>query len=141
MKAETVTNHVWIPSLSAEHLAERAAKIRPIIRFAEGSKGYFVNCHGFPCYIYSVNIHTRTYLSKPRYLQRAFGLKHLCNIKTFHPFSSVLSFLPSIADVLAAIPEKIIPRVVAFEIVELLENEEALAAGYHVAKTALYKKN
>ncbi|MBP6881863.1 MAG: hypothetical protein KBC35_04535 [Candidatus Pacebacteria bacterium] len=140
MKTIVNSGRVWIPALSEEHLRERARKIRPIIRFAEGPKGYFQARFGFPCYIWSRDIHLKSYLSKPEYYQRAAGLKPLHEIETYHLFSTPLTFCPSVAEVLAAIPEKYIPAAVAFEIVELLEDKEASNAGYHVAKTCLYKK-
>jgi hypothetical protein len=56
-------------------------------------------------------------------------------------------FKPSIAEVLAQIPEEHLEQVLAFEIVDSPNNvddlnaeREALNAGYHIATTRLYKR-
>jgi hypothetical protein len=79
--------------------------------------------------------------------KKAKKLKTLCDITTHHSFGFAGFFKPSIAEVLAQIPEEHLDKVVAFEIVEAPESaddlnreREATNAGYHVAKTRLYTK-
>lgn len=134
------SNRIWIPPISDVHLKRRAEHIRPIVRFAEGPKGHFRNLSGFPCYISIPGIHSRPYLHKPKYYKRDPKLEILTEITTFHPFDLPLCFQPSVADVLAAIPEELVSKVIAFEIVELLEDAAATEAGFHAAKTCLYTK-
>jgi hypothetical protein len=80
--------------------------------------------------------------------EKAIGLKPLCDITTYHVYGYHGCFKPSIAEVLAQIPEEhVSSKVVAFEMVEMPETaddlnreHDALDAGYHVARTRLYVK-
>ena len=72
-------------------------------------------------------------------------LKPLADITTYHSYGYYGLFKPSIAEVLAQIPEVLLQRVVAFEIVDrpetaedLNKHSEALNAGYHFATTRLF---
>ncbi len=73
-------------------------------------------------------------------------MKPLVDFTTYHSYGYYGFFKPSIAEVLAQIPEVLLQRVVAFEIVsqpetadDLNEQAEATNAGYHVATTRLFE--
>jgi hypothetical protein len=87
------------------------------------------------------------YTWDPKPTDEATGLKDLREITTYHSFSYHGFFKPSIAEVLAQIPEEHLDTVVAFEIIaspdtvdDLNREHEALSAGYHVATTRLYAR-
>ena len=73
-------------------------------------------------------------------------LKPLGDITTFHGYGYYGMFKPSIAEVLAQIPDVLVQRVVAFEIIgqpesaaDLNAHPDAVNDGYHVATTRLYE--
>ena len=73
-------------------------------------------------------------------------MKPLMDITTFHSYAYYGFFKPTIAEVLAQIPDTLVQRVVAFELVarpenasDLNEHPEALNDGYHVATARLYE--
>jgi hypothetical protein len=128
-------NKIWIPEVSEDRIKELARRIKPIVEFRGQGK----------CYIESVNLFDTAYTCDPKSTGRAQDIKPLRDIRTYHKYSFALFFKPSIAEVLAQIPEECLDRVIAFEIVESPEtvddinNEpEARVAGYHVATTRLY---
>ena len=73
-------------------------------------------------------------------------MKPLMDITTFHSYGYYGMFKPTIAEVLAQIPDVLVQRVVAFELVarpenasDLNEHPDALNDGYHVATARLYE--
>lgn len=144
---ENVDTKVWIPELPKKRIQELAERIKPIVRFAEGEKGLFRSTDGYLFYIQPVNLFDVAYTWEPKPTEKATDLKSLCDITTYHSFAYYGFFKPSIAEVIAQIPEEWLDRVVAFEIVtsprsadDLNTNSEALNAGYHVATTRFYSK-
>jgi hypothetical protein len=65
-------------------------------------------------------------------------LTPLREITTFHTWAYYGFFKPTIAEVLAQIPEDLVDQVVAFEILDMINDNEALNDGYHVAITRLF---
>lgn len=125
----------WIPKISDERLRELHKRIKPVVRFA--NKDLF--------YIEPVDLRNIAYTWDPKPADKAMGLKTLCDITTYHTYSYYGFFKPSIAEVIAQIPEEHLQKVVAFEIVgkpetasDLNREHEALNEGYHVATTRLY---
>lgn len=137
---------VWIPEVPKERILELAKRIKPVARFVEGELGFFQDFRGFLYYIEPRDPWDDAFLSwNPKPARRAKGLKPLCVITTHHHSCSAELFEPSVAEVLAQIPEEHLDNVVAFEIVkcpesryDLAANPEALNAGYHVAITQLF---
>ena len=127
----------WIPKISEEYLQELVARIKPVINDDDRGK----------CYIEPVDPRTIAYMWDPKPTEEAKGLKPLCRIRTYHTWAYYGLFKPSIAEVLAQIPNEHIDDVVAFEMVEypkttsdLNRESDALDAGYHVATVQLYVK-
>ena len=130
-----VEERVWIPKVPKERIQELSELIRPVVQF-DGKGGR---------YIKPVDLFGIAYTWDPEPEDRATGLVSLCDITTYHSYGYHGFFKPSIAEVLAQIPNEYVGKVVAFEIVEKPETAddlnrhiEALNAGYHVAKTRLY---
>ena len=127
---------VWIPEISDERLAELVERIKPTCRF-----------NGELRHIEPVDPRRVAYTWDPKPAEVAEGLELLADVRTYHSYGAPNMFKPSIAEVLAQIPEEHLSQVVAFEIVksphdvhDLNKEREALNAGYHVATTRLYRK-
>jgi hypothetical protein len=126
----------YIPKLSEEELEKRAQTIKPVIRF-----------DGTLHYIEDVHLSNVSHIWSPVKKDVASGLLPVTNVVTYHTYGYCGLFKPSIAEVLAQVPEEIVDQVCAFEIVEkpksaedLNRNLEALNTGYHFATVQLYKK-
>lgn len=98
-------------------------------------------------YIKDVDLKTIAYIWDPFPTKKASNLENLTDITTYHHFNYCWLFKPSVAEVLAQIPEEYLAETVAFEIIESPETAddfkkhlEAFNAGYHTAVTRLYKK-
>jgi len=128
----------WIPAISNTKLAKLCARIRPIVTFPELGKRY----------ISFVDPRNVSYLWDPTATnEEVEGIAELKAITTYHTFGFYGLFKPSIAEVIAQIPEDLLDQVVAFEIIKSPEDAEdlkrerkATSAGYHVAVTMLYRK-
>ena len=126
---------VWIPEISDQKLEELAGRIRPVYEFKDGVLRY----------IQPVDLRKTAYTWDPKPAELAENLKVLSEFRTFHSYGSPMFFKPSIAEVLAQIPEEFLNKIRAFQIVDapvhvddLNLEREALNAGYHVAMTRLY---
>lgn len=125
----------WIPDVPEHRIHELARRIKPVVEFQRKGK----------CYIKPVDLFKIAYTWDPKPAGKAKGLRKLRDITTYHTYSYYGFFKPSIAEVLAQIPEEHVNEVVAFEIVgspesadDLNREREAIDAGYHVAVTTLY---
>lgn len=131
----------YIPEITTDELKARAAKIRPVVRM-----------RGFPVkkeklyYIKPVDIEHTAFTWNPKPDYAAKNLVPLQTITTYHSYGYYGCFKPSIAEVLAQIPDGLLSSVVAFEThgpetaADLNKDIEALNDGYHVAETTLYKR-
>lgn len=138
---------VWIPKLSYAEVIKRSKKIKPVVSFTS-KRGKLIRTEGNrgrKYFIKKQDLFGVAYTWEPKPLKLAPNLKVLKVIQTYHTYGYYGLFKPSIAEVLRQIPKEDLDKVVAFEIVDRpqdaadLNNElEALHAGYHVAKTALY---
>ncbi len=156
----------WIPEVPKERIKELAKRIKPVVRMVpvritvkehgdDGSETIIDEREhpnkmrrderGERYYIKPVDPFNIAYAWDPKPSDKATGLKHLCDIRTYHTYGYYGSFKPSIAEVLAQIPAEHLDIVVAFEIVDspkdvndLNREREAMDAGYHVATTRLY---
>ncbi len=123
-----------VPEITMERLLELSERIKPVVHF---------NGIGL-CYIKLNKNLLVPFLRDYEATERADGLKTLCDITTFHTFGYHIYFNPTVAEVLAQIPEELVRRAVAFQVVSdptkdvSTHDVEALAAGYHAATTRLY---
>ncbi|MDR3549135.1 MAG: hypothetical protein P4M11_12900 [Candidatus Pacebacteria bacterium] len=164
MTNATTATKSRIPEISNEKLLELSYRIVPVVRMArvrtriERTKREVIfheKLHrhgkwrawdkGHLFEIKRVDLRRTSFLWNPRPRCRVDNLQPICDITTYHTFGYVGFFKPSIAEVLAQIPEKYLPVVVAFELVshpysmtEVRLHPEALCEGYHVAKVRLY---
>lgn len=136
MTIDTLQKKVWIPAISDERLKGLADRIKPVHRFKKGLR-YLIPSH---------SLRGTPYLRNPEPAGYAESLATLADTATYHRFRAHVEFVPSIAEVIAQIPEEYVGSTIAFEIVKMpgsssqsdVENE-ALNAGYHMATTRLYK--
>lgn len=136
MGIEAQEEKVWIPEISDERLAELVERIKPTCRFNDELR-----------YIEPVDPRRVAYMWSPKPAETADDLNPVADIRTYHSYGAPNVFKPSIAEVLAQIPDEHLSNVVAFEIMnspddadDLNRELEALNAGYHVATTRLYRK-
>lgn len=158
----------YIPNISDERLQVLAKRIQPVVRMTkvkttttEHEDGSFT-LHTKPdpegewstwedgklYYIEEVANLRRvsyTWSPKPSKPVEEGSLNPLTDIRTYHTWAYYGFFKPTIAEVLAQIPESQIEDVVAFEIIDspktaadLNKESVALNDGYHVATTRLY---
>ena len=139
-----MSKRIWIPEMPEDDIRRLAETIKPIVRFAEGKEGLFRSEQGFPYRIEPVDLFKTAYTYDPKPTTRFEGeLVPLRDITTYHSYGYYGCFKPSVAEVLAQIPDDIVDQVVAFEIVWSPETAadlrgEAVNAGYHEATTRLY---
>jgi hypothetical protein len=76
--------------------------------------------------------------ARPKLWGRTSDLGYFASISTYHTFGYQGFFKPSVAEVLAQIPEDLLGQTVAFEV---LGPSRATADGYHVATTRLYERS
>ncbi len=105
-------------------LAELQQQMKPVIQR-----------NGVLYYIKNVDPRRTAFTWDPRLNKRAASLVKLTAIETIHGFGAPSFFKPSIAEVLAQIPDEFINRVVAFE-----TNHKGFTEGngFHTATTTLY---
>jgi hypothetical protein len=124
----------WIPAIPREQISALAERIKPVVRDERNVLSY----------IKHVDLFSASFLWKPEPLEAAADLTEIGRITTYHTFGYPALFKPSVAEVLAQIPEAYLGAAVAFEIIgpndadDLNIENAALTAGYHVATTVLY---
>jgi len=133
----SLSKKVYIPRVDDRIIEEMAKSIHPIIT-VDGKKRM----------IKPVDLFGVSYIWSPQPTFEISNLKELCRITTYHKWGHYVLFKPSVAEVLAQIPDEYLDAVVAFEIVESPETADDLNKhmdvvndGYHVATTALYVLN
>ncbi len=123
-----------IPLVTDSRLKQLASKIRPVVRNRNNALAYIEPC----------NLRNIAFAWDPKITRKASNLVKHATIKTLHTWSYYGFFKPTIAEVLAQIPEDLIEDTVAFEVIgpsmasDLNREKEALDAGFHVAMTHLY---
>jgi hypothetical protein len=124
-----------VPKISDTKLKKLAKRIRPVVRFAEGAKGKFPDPRGVLYYIKPVHLRTGAFTWAPKPGRKAGKLRLVDTIQTYHEYGAPSLFKPSVAEVLAQIPEKHLKNIVAFE----TGGAEFSSSGeHHVAPTQLY---
>lgn len=138
MTAVLQEERIWIPAISDERLAILAARIRPLVQFP-GERGLH--------YIEPIDPRKESFIWNPVKAEPATGLQELEDIVTYHTYNYATHFEPTIAQVLAAIPSRLLADTAAFKVhisfdddAHLYGEKEALRAGYHVAQMKLYRK-
>jgi hypothetical protein len=123
-----------IPAISNPELAKRAKTIRPVGK--RDGKLYYYD---------SKSDHRNTSFSWTTLTtEEAIVKPHGLTLRTLHSFSYAGFFKPSVAEVIAQIPEEVRDEVVAFlvegpdTVDDINREREARDAGFHVAKTTLY---
>ena len=138
-KCEEIADSVeLIPLLPKDELAFRCAHIKAII------KGKIVKVESEDDYF---NI---SYIWDPKFTKEKIpALEVIAEIHTFHAYGYYGLFKPSIAEVVAQIPSEIsFEQIYGFEILDEMPKDandlnkyiHYTNAGYHVARTVLYKK-
>jgi len=134
---------VELPEISDGRLEELIKEIKPVVRYSrritsredklvQDDKGdlYFIE-----------DVDPRkiafTWDPKPARMAEEVNPNPYKTIKTIHSYGAPVLFKPSIAEVLAQIPEDDIGRCVAFETDHLGFTE---GSSYHLAQTRLYEK-
>ena len=124
-----------IPPISRERVIELVERIHPL-----------VEKHGSLWHIAPVDPWEIAFSWGPTLRHEALDFVPGVTFPTLHAYGAPVFFKPSIAEVLAQIPEEIIDEVDAFSVkgpegaAELRKESKALNAGFHVAQTTLYKK-
>lgn len=132
-----------IPKISDEKLEDLVDKIKPVVRCSKFlyTDTVELNPEGdLLCYLEDVDPRVDNFVQKPKLGKIAEGLKHFKTIKTYHKYGVPVVFSPTVAEVLAQIPEKYLDKVVAFETIYYGLSHENLVDDYHVTVTRLYKK-
>ena len=124
-----------IPKITDERLEALYKRIKPLVR--RGRLLWLIKRFDF---------RTIAFTWDPTKRRPAFWVAPLADIRTLHTYGYYGFFKPSIAEVLAQIPEEYMDETVAFEVdgpgnaEDLNSESEALNAGYHVASTRLYRR-
>jgi hypothetical protein len=109
----------WTPEVTVTselRLHELLERIKPVVTFKDRGR----------CYIKPVDSLSEAYTSDPEPTKKAVGLKPLCDITTYHPYSYYGVFRASVAQVILQIPSEHLDKVTAFEIVKYPETAEDL---------------
>lgn len=124
-----------IPKISNEVLEERYARIKPLVK--RDGKLYTIT---------KPDLRNQSFIWDPKLEQEVSGgLKEVVKVKTLHTYGHYSLFKPSVAEVLAQIPDYLLDKVVAFHIdgpdsvTDLNKFGEETNMGFHVAFTTLYK--
>jgi len=133
-----------IPSISDERLTELAAKIKPLVRFEEHDgkpEGHSLDGEDGQLFLIKPPADLRSvgFNSCPTATERALGLEVVRELRTYHTTSC--AFNPSVAEVLAQIPDELIDEVTHFETIRnwpqpLCEHGDDM---YFYATTRLYR--
>lgn len=140
-----------IPEISDERVAELYALIKPVIRFQH--KGYeFPPLGGWKLsdivpdkddgllyFIEDVDPYKAAFTVYPKPIRQAEDLEEFDAILTWHTWAYYGFFKPTIAEVLAQIPEQHLERIVAFQTLTNVAIDN-IVGNYHVAITVLYER-
>ena len=132
--ATWIEGKAFVPKINEEKLMCLAYKIMPVIR--KDDKLYSIEIP---------DLRNVAYTWEPKIVKECYNLKEITKIKTHHYCGYYGFFKPSIAEVLAQIPEDLIDMVDAFEIINNVDSEEdeikIFSEGNgQLATTVLYKK-
>lgn len=116
-----------IPTLSDEELVRRYARIKPLVMFK--AQLYGVKDHDWRTVSYNwIHAEPRTPADVVE------NLRYVDEITTYHTYAYYGIFRPTVAEVLAQIPDHMLSAVVAFYITDARVHDD----DYHAATTYLY---
>ena len=124
-----------VPEISDERISELSQRIKPLIIR-----------RGLPCYIKPCDPRKTAFSWDPKVAKIARDLKVLCEIPTYHSYGYYGFFKPSIAEVLAQIPEELQDKCCAFSTEgpgtagDLNDQIDVVNEGFHRAVTTLYQQ-
>jgi hypothetical protein len=124
---KTLAGEAVIPKITDEELHRRAEKIKPLIKVDDGK--YFR--------IKDVDLHKIAFTWSPKYEGEPVQAEEVRVIHTDHLCGRPSLFKPSIAEVLAQIPEGLVDKIAAFAITGGVICYES--GNGHQAVTTLYK--
>ena len=133
--ATWIEGKAFVPEISDEKLNSLIKKIIPVVR--ENNKLYYIKIP---------NLRNIAYTWDYKITEEYDNLKEITRIKTHHYCGYYGLFKPSIAEVLAQIPEELINKVNAFEIINDVcsgtDDEIKIFnnGNGHLATTILYEK-
>ncbi len=121
-----------IPEISDERLHELHVRIKPVVRKS-----------GDLFYIEDVDLRDIAFTWNPKTTTKSGGLKELARIQTYHTCGYYGFFKPSIAEVLAQIPQEHLDRCVVYECgVGTLDVDNIVDGGSaHCVTTVLYERS
>lgn len=131
-----IAGKLAIPGITDERLSCIAARIKPTYL-----------CKGQLMWMEIPDLRKVAFTWSPEPKSKAKGLVEIAKIMTLHTYGHHGFFKPSIAEVIAQIPEDLIDKAAGFrttgpdDVDELNANREALNAGFHVGQTTLYGQN
>jgi hypothetical protein len=147
MLAANTPEQISIPKLPKKRVQELAKRIRPVMRFTHSKKARRLTLDEKGAYYYLKPVDlfgtAFTWPGVPKADVRAPRLQKLQTVTTYHPWAYYGFFKPTIAEVIAQIPEDILDQVIAFELEppeNPLEPWDIVQHGNHVAQTTFYAK-
>jgi len=130
-----------IPEISDERLTELYKRIKPVVTFRRKVKRLRQHQVGELYFIKDVNPRNVAFTWDPKPLQRVDNQLVLIGaIPTYHTWGYYGFFKPSIAEVIAQIPDVFLDEVVAFETLTDITLQNIIG-DYHVTITKLYGAN
>jgi hypothetical protein len=120
-------------ALTDERLAELAARIVPVLRNDDEDEPVLR-------YITVPDLRKVAFTWSPKYGEPAGGLVEMARIFTYHTYAASVFFKPTIAEVLAQIPDEHLDRVVAFETLSDGLSAANIVDDCHETVTVLYVK-
>ena len=130
-----IEGKAFVPEITEEKLMCLVYKIIPVIR--KGNKLYLIELP---------DLRNTAYTWEPKITKESDTLEEVTRIKTNHYCGYYGFFKPSIAEVLAQIPEDLIGKIDAFEIIGDIDSGTDTEVKIfnegngHLATTILYKK-
>lgn len=125
-----------IPEISDEKLEGLSAHIKPLVR--RGDQLFFIE---------DPDPRNVAFPWSPVLKEAAEDLEVLSILPTLHSFGYHGLFKPSVAEVLAQIPDELLEEAIAFEVhapqntTDLSRQWDAVNSGYHVAATTVYRQS
>ncbi len=126
-----------VPDISPQDLKKLYKNIKPVVRFKRRGPKLEMDPDGKPYYIKNVDLRSTAFTWDPKPTRQAKGLVQLESIITNHNYGYYGFFKPSIAEVLAQIPEGYKDQCCAFE---TIVDDVFINDSVHTTNTILYQK-
>jgi hypothetical protein len=128
-----------LPEISDKLLTDRYFHIRPLVEHPGNGELYYIE--------HPKSLRGVAYPWDPELTEKAEDLEPITTIRTLHTWAYYGFFKPTVAEVIAAIPEEHLGEAVAWhlqgpeDVNDLNVEKEAVDAGFHVAYCTLYRKS